>query len=123
MLDAALVMSEHALIKLRFPQAASETDVCCWQALDHTITAMRGQCERDMQQQATLSAAAEANVRSISDRDDFMREVAATCGFSELAGTVTLSEADINRWAGRLGRTACIGEVRTFACIGHQAGF
>ena len=67
--------------------------------LDSSIAALRGQADRDMQQQASLRAAAEAHACSVSDRDNCVREVAAMCGMSDLAGTSELLPAHLQRYS------------------------
>ena len=69
------------------------------QALDYKIASMKSQYERDIQQQATLKAAADAHACNLADRDDCVREVAALCGISDLAGTASLTDADLRRYA------------------------
>lgn len=71
----------------------------CAQVLDNSMAALRAQCDKDMQAQASLKAAAEAHARNVSDRDDCLREVAASCGMADLAGIAQLSPDDIARWA------------------------
>ena len=68
------------------------------QGLDYSIASLRGMCEKDVQQQASLSAAADAHAHSVAARDNCVRETAATCGISDLASIPTLSDADLSRW-------------------------
>ena len=67
------------------------------QGLDNSIASMRSACDRDMQQQASLRADAEAHARSVTDRDSCVREVAALCGISDLAGTMAMSDEELAR--------------------------
>ncbi|KAK9807149.1 hypothetical protein WJX73_000402 [Symbiochloris irregularis] len=66
--------------------------------LDSSMTALRSQCDKDMQAEASLKAAHEAHARNVVDRDDCMREVAASCGMADLAGIAQLSSEDIARF-------------------------
>lgn len=69
------------------------------QGMDTVLSSLQSQYRREQQQQAGLQAAAEHHARSVADRDDYVRDIAALCGFSELTGTSGLSADDLARFA------------------------
>ena len=67
------------------------------QQIEQTIGGVKEQCDRDLQAEASLQAAADAHQRALAERDQTVRRLAAENSLAGFAGTGALSEAALSR--------------------------
>ena len=69
------------------------------QQIEQTIGSVRAQCDRDLQAEASLQAAADAHQRAVDERDQAVRSLAAENAIPGFAGSGALSQAALTRRA------------------------
>lgn len=83
----------------------------CVQQIEQTIGGVKAQCERDLQAEASLKAAADAHERAVAERDQTVRRLAAENSLPGFAGSGGLSEAALNRCVSSCCRALVIGRA------------